>query len=303
MRGLGFPHLPLGPPGGQAPFPQRGWRDPPPTCPSTESGGLGRTARLSPVPSAQGARGASARKAGSPNSQQRVNRGGSDPRPRASEEDDPDARRAWGRRGGGRGRAVCGGAEPQLEFRLWPRGCQPGRGRPARPSCRVASPRIPDPLPGSACEAASAGRFSVTRHARLDAAARPPRRCAQTPGGVWLPDGRARSHGGASASPPRPLRLRPLRPNARCQGQRISCEVTTMKGLRAARRAVGREPRRSAPRAPALVRRPPLPTGTRGSLSAGDTVLVFPPLANFCESDGFLNTSFPLPSGFHICSL
>lgn len=30
MRGLGFPHLPLGPPGGQAPFPQRGWRDPPP---------------------------------------------------------------------------------------------------------------------------------------------------------------------------------------------------------------------------------------------------------------------------------
>lgn len=262
MRGLGFPHLPLGPPGGQAPFPQRGWRDPPPTCPSTESGGLGRTARLSPVPSAQGARGASARKAGSPNSQQRVNRGGSDPRPRASEEDDPDARRAWGRRGGGRGRAVCGGAEPQLEFRLWPRGCQPGRGRPARPSCRAASPRIPDPLPGSACEAASAGRFSVTRHARLDAAARPPRRCAQTPGGVWLPDGRARSHGGASASPPRPLRLRPLRPNARCQGQRISCEVTTMKGLRAARRAVGRPPPGENPGAA----RPALPLSSAGHL-------------------------------------
>lgn len=192
--------------GSQAPLPRRGWRDSPlPTqCPSTASGGRGRTAvkkGRTAQPRAERPRRArcDARKAEAPNARQRANRGGGRhgiPRKAAQI-------RGLGPPRGPPGAGGAGGPFSGEQDLDWSSACygeeavQRGlpvglllpapptlsRGRPAKPRRRAGS-QSPDTLDA--------------------AAARPPRRRAQTPRGCLAPRRAPGSHSGASASPPRP---------------------------------------------------------------------------------------------------
>ena len=126
------------------------------------SGGRGRTAvKKGPYGSAPRrapkAREMRCSEAEAPNAQWRANRGGGRhgiPRKAAPIRGLGRPRGPPGAGGAaGRGRAVCGEAGPRLEFGLlWP------GGRPARPSCRAASPRGPRPSPGNSLRSCGGGR-------------------------------------------------------------------------------------------------------------------------------------------------
>ena len=156
MRGPRLPHLPPGRRGPGAPPPERVAG--PPTCSSKSAQAERRTwegRAAQPRASAQGARGVL--RGPRPRTPSGGRTGGSDPRPWVSEEDDPDARRAWGRRGcrarqGRLRRSRTSAGVPLVAKRL------PARRRPSSGAFLSGRfSRIPDPLPGSAREAASAG--------------------------------------------------------------------------------------------------------------------------------------------------
>lgn len=171
------------------------------------------------------------------------------------------------------------GAGPRLELGLLWRG-----GRPGRPSCRAAAPRAPTLSRGRPAKPPAAGGFSVTgaRWTTAPGLPDPPRADAS---GVFGSRWGAGSHSGASASPPASAAAR-WDPEPAAGVQRLSC-----RGDHGRRpfRALGL-PRAAPPRAnPGARTRAPArfrvrghrhqPAARDGALSAGHTVLVFPPLA------------------------
>lgn len=312
MRGPRLPHLPPGRRGSGAPPPARVAGPPHPAVSQHRerrpSGGRGRTAVKDGPHGSAPRRAPKAREmrcseAEAPNAQRRANRGGGRhgiPRKAAPIRGLGPPRGPPGAGGAaGRGRAVCGEAGPRLEFGLLWRG-----GRPARASCRAASPRGPRPSPGNSLRSCGGGRV-LSHQTRWTPRPGLPDAARRRLRGVWLPDGQPGSHSGASASPPRPLRRRPLGPNAKCQVQRISCGVTTTKGPSGRTEDPGAAPAQRESRRCALAHRLAPVSAARDaglSLRRGHSPRLPSTLRFFWESDRFLNTRFALLPGVPKCS-
>lgn len=279
--------------GSQAPLPRRGWRDTP--CPASvpapraEDGEpqLRRDARLSPL-SAQGVRDAmlrgrgpqtpssgrtaAAAATGFPRKAAQIRGLGPPLRP-------PGAGGAGGPFQGNRtstGARLVMARRPSREaFLSGCCSCAPtlSRGRPAKPRRRAGS-QSPD---------------------ALDAAARPPRRRAQTPRGCLAPRRAPGSHGGASASPPRPSAAAGWDPEPAAGSSASPAGWPRRKALRAAREDPGRPPPERTGAAHSRTGslpcpRPQAPAGSqgRGALSPQGTQS-----SSFPHSRVFENRSLP----------
>ena len=195
--------------GGQAPLPQRGWRDPhTPQCPSTASAGLAEDAGEPQLRKDRTAQPRAERP-------RRARCDAQKPRPQTPSGGRTAAAAATGFRGrrlrseawahreaplGQEGRPGAAGPFAGKRDPGWSSACYGEEAVQRGLPVALLLPAAPDPLPGTACEAAAAGGFSVTRPAGRRGPASPTPRADAS--GV---SGSQTASPGATVGPPRLL--------------------------------------------------------------------------------------------------